>query len=255
MNRFAIIIESSNVGGQADLPGAKADAQNWVSFLKSPLGGSWPDGSIKVFNKPTSTEIGAYLTAFRDYYCFVCFSGHGAHSSTRGTVVCLNENEQSCSVDKLKPLGSKGTLIVDACRGLEGQRRVRFEKRAVTLLLANEANTAIRNRLTSLSADAMNTSRWNAVLEDRQAGIVTMYSCGIGEGAGEYSVGDPVQGGFYSLALVAVAEDWNRRTPRGSLYSTKNAHDDTVIYFREAGISQNPEYSPAWVSYPFAVAT
>lgn len=255
MNRFAIIIESSDVRGQTDLPGARSDAKNWVSFLKSPLGGSWPDGSIKVFNKPTSVEIGAHLTVFKDYYCFVCFSGHGAHSSARGTLVCLNESEQSCSIDRLKPVGSKGTLIVDACRGLEGHRKVRFEKRAATLMLANEANAAIKNRLTSFSASAINTSRWNTMLDEPLTGIVTMYSCSIGEGAGEYSVGDPIQGGFYSLTLVAVADNWNRRTPSGSIYSTKNAHDDTVTYFKEAGIGQNPEYSPMWISYPFAVAT
>lgn len=255
MNRFAIIIESSNVVGQTDLPGARADAQNWVAFLKSPLGGSWADGSIKVFNKPTSSELEAYLNAFKDYYCFVCFSGHGAHSSSRGTVICLNEREQSCSVDKLKPRGQKGTLIVDACRGLEGQRRVRVEKRAASQYLANAANEAIKNRLTTFTENFTNTSRWNVRVDEALTGVVTMYSCGVGEGAGEYEVTDPVQGGFYSLALVAVAEDWNRRTPSGNIYSTKNAHDDTIAYFNEAGIGQHPEYSPTWISYPFAVST
>lgn len=255
MNRYAIIIESSNVPGQTDLPGARADAKNWVAFLKSPLGGSWTDGTIKIFNKPTSAEVQAYLNAFKEYYCFVCFSGHGAHNSSRGTVVCLNENEQSCNVDRLKPLGSKGTLIVDACRGVEGQRQVRIEKRAGSAYLANAANEAFKNRLTSFSASLTNDGRWNTKLDEVPTGIVTMYSCAIGEGAGEYLVGDPVQGGFYSLTLVTVAEDWNKRTSSGGIYFTKNAHDDTVKYFDEAGITQHPEYSPTWVSYPFAVAT
>ena len=255
MNRYAIIIESSNVAGQTDLPGARADAQNWVAFLKSPLGGSWTDASIKIFSKPTSAEIEAYLNAFKEYYCFVCFSGHGAHSSSRGTVICLNDNEQNCSVDKLKPRGSKGTLIVDACRGLEGQRRVRVEKRAASYYVANAANEAIKNRLSNFSASLTNTSRWNIKLDEATIGVVTMYSCGVGEGAGEYAVGDPVQGGFYSLTLVAVAEEWNKRTPAGNIYFTKDAHDDTVVYFNEAGISQHPEYSPTWISHPFAVAT
>lgn len=254
MNRFAIIIESSDVKGQTDLPGARADAKNWVTFLKSPLGGSWPDENIKVFNKPPSGTIAAFLSAFKEYYCFVCFSGHGAHSSA-GTVVCLNETEQSCNIDKLKPVGPKGTLIVDACRGLEGQRRVRIEKRAASYSLANAANEAITNRLSSFTANLSNRSRWNGKLDEALTGIVTMYSCGIGEGAGEYTVGDPVQGGYYSLTLVAVADEWNRSAPSGNIYSTKDAHDNTVKYFNEAGIGQHPEYSPTWISYPFAVAT
>ncbi len=43
IKRVAIIIESSNVQGLADLPGARIDAANWRAFLMSDLGGAWND--------------------------------------------------------------------------------------------------------------------------------------------------------------------------------------------------------------------
>ena len=50
--RFAIIIESSDVKGLRDLPGARQDAENWRSFLMSDLGGAWIDKvEICVVNK------------------------------------------------------------------------------------------------------------------------------------------------------------------------------------------------------------
>ena len=258
MNRFALVIESSNVKGQTDLPGARADAQNWVAYLKSPLGGSWLDSEIVVLNKPASTLVREHLTIHRDDYCFVCFSGHGEHNRyLNETVLCLNEGEQSCAVSKIKPLGDRGTLIVDACRGDAGQRRVRVEKRAATIALANQANAMLNRQASVVAFNASmprSSSPWFTRLLSAPAGIVTMYSCSIGEGAGEYDATDPVQGGYYSVTLIQVAQAWNQRTLNGNIYTTKNAHDDVVSYFQETNRGQHPEYSPSWLAYPFAVS-
>ena len=61
MNRFALIIEASDVEGQTALPGAKQDAINWYNFLTSNVGGGWRQDEIVILNKPSRTLVACYL--------------------------------------------------------------------------------------------------------------------------------------------------------------------------------------------------
>lgn len=258
MSRFAIIIESSNVKGEEDLPGARDDADHWVEYLKSNLGGSWSDSEIQRLPKPSSKTLDIWLDTFKDRYCFVAFSGHGRHSTKENeTYVCLNESDRDYPISRMKPRGSKGTLIVDACRGTEdGQRSVIKEATAMNEVL--DIANALRNReqLVKLSASVPVTQayQWRNYLRDNTLnGIVTMYSCNVGEAAGEYEVGDARKGGYYSSTLIAVAEQWSRKSYSSGIYTTKEAHDNTVIYFKKAFPQQNPQYEPSYLKFPFAV--
>ena len=80
MKRQAILIESSQIVGQPDLPGAKVDVDNWSAFLQSDEGGAWRGDEIAIFRKPSWTALQARLAleATTDYV-FVTFSGHGYH--------------------------------------------------------------------------------------------------------------------------------------------------------------------------------
>ena len=81
MKRRAILIESSNVTGHDDLPGARVDVTNWRNFLKSDLGGAWEDSEIVTLRKPASQEVDLQLNAGADGYCLVAYSGHGKDGS------------------------------------------------------------------------------------------------------------------------------------------------------------------------------
>ena len=258
MNRYALIIESSNVKGEDDLPGARDDADNWVEYLKSNLGGSWSDSEIRRLSKPSAINLDIWLNLYKDRYCFVTFSGHGRHSAKANeTYVCLNESDRDYPISQLKPRGSKGTLIVDACRGTEdGKRAVITEATAMNEVL--DVANALRNReqivKMSTSVPVSQAYKWRNYLRDKTLnGVVTMYSCNVGEAAGEYEVGDPQKGGYYSSTLIAVAEQWSKKSYSSGVYSTKKAHDDTVIYFEKAFPQQNPQYTPPYLEFPFAV--
>lgn len=80
-----------------------------------------------------------------------------------------------------------------------------------------------------------------------------MYSCNLGEGAGEYSSQEAKQGGYYTSTLIAVAERWSRQSHSKDIYSTKEAHDDTVNVFKQAFPQQNPQYDPSYLHFPFAI--
>jgi len=41
MKRSAILIESSQLQGKQDLPGARLDVEKWTTFLLSDKGGAW----------------------------------------------------------------------------------------------------------------------------------------------------------------------------------------------------------------------
>src|SRR2546423_6424093 len=108
MKRKAILIESSNVKGHTDLPGARVDIENWKNFLKSDLGGVWEDSEIVSLSKPYSADVERELKVDYDCYCFVAFSGHGNEGS-----VLLNEQwDKGFPIASLNPKSSQGTLVV-----------------------------------------------------------------------------------------------------------------------------------------------
>ena len=256
MKRKAVLIESSNVTGETDLPGARVDVENWKNFLKSDLGGSWTDSEIVTLHKPLSAAVENELKLAADCYCFVAFSGHG----TDGAVV-LNPGYTSFPVSQLKPAVDRATVIVDSCRGITPAQRVSFIKTATAF--ANEAQTelvaknaleegratvfashdSIYNRSTNFS---MRQNNWEKAIKDSAKGIVEMLSCAKGQGAGE----DPSAGGYYTSLLLQSAAKWLERTTTSKVHSTKEAHDHAASLLPA---QQTPEYRPSWLAFPFAV--
>ena len=266
LKRFAIIIESSNVKGQGDLPGAKQDAENWRSFLMSDIGGSWRSDEIVVLNKPLSVTIKLYLQAYADRYVFLAFSGHGyeeynSYSRKYVTKICLNDSERDVAIDSISP-GRLGTAVFDCCRGVEnGQGRVKI----VNESFSATGRSALSATMDSVERLVANSANYQARTRELIAKVylqeiekltthaaVRMYSCSREESAGE----DPSAGVYYTTLLIQGAKDWAeaQKARQGvSVYNTKQAHDFAVEAMKVVNPGQHPEYSPLWQAYPFAM--
>lgn len=263
IKRVAIIIESSNVHGLADLPGARIDAANWRSFLMSDLGGAWKDHEIFMKSKPSAGFVQALMNIYKGSYVFLTFSGHGfmeynGSSRTYETKICLNDNEQAVLVDTISP-GRLGTAIFDCCRGIENALG--------SIKIANESfaagrSTSFRTTMDSANQIALNARRSmqekiSALFLNQIEGMSThasvrMYSCSRRESAGE----DVNAGGYYTTLLIQGARNWydkQRSKPSYAVYNTKQAHDFACEAMKDVNPLQHPEYSPIWQWYPFAI--
>lgn len=252
MSRKAIIIESSNVAGETDLPGARVDQRNWISFLKSELGGAWDESEIIPLNKPYSGDVEKLLDAHKDKYCFVAFSGHGSYGS-----IVLNDHFKRFPIDRLRPRGEKGTMIVDSCRGVEAAAQHSLAANERLMKEANEGRAIVANarrgQLTEFSVGKTlpggrfdHSVRWRRALLDSGIGIVEMLACSKGEAAGE----NPRAGGFYTSLLLQSADLWQQAGGSGEVHWTRDAHQHAASKMPP---QQNPEYKPLSLVFPFAV--
>jgi len=256
MNRKAILIDASDVIGQTDLPGARVDIENWIRFLKSPLGGAWDDADVVRLHKPMSTDVTTLLETFSNRYCLVAFSGHGSNNS-----VVLNDYNSSCPISILKPRGSKGTMIIDSCRGFEeavsygslsGKSASVLAARSDRMVIANSREgrttdfSAIRNRTMPMTESLQSAKGFLDALEASPSAIVSMLACAAGQAAGE----NPKSGGFYTSAILGGAYDFHGRSGTRPIFTTREAHDFAAALMPP---QQNPEYSPKDRAFPFAI--
>lgn len=253
MKRYAIIIESGNVKGQDDLPGARLDLRNWVRFLKSELGGAWEESEIWPVNKPTSAEVRTKLQEHADDYIFVAFSGHGEQ---RGDMVyvCLNDSEQNVSETIFTP--NLGTVVLDCCRGSDNGRSGRIveakamDSSTATFSLMNSCS--VQDGLRRIKRCNRRTLFLNAIKNNPFSKVVRMYSCSKGQGAEE----DPNAGGLYTSMLIGEAKSWGKSIHscnHDKIYTTLDAHNSVVSELKKIGSQQLPEYQPVWQEYPFAI--
>ncbi len=267
--RFAIIIESGNVAGQDDLPGARKDAKNWEAFLRSKQGGTWGDDEIRVLHKPRLVEVAILNILHKNEYVFLAFSGHGEEVVDRSTGkaitrVCLNEHELSVDTETLSP-SQFGTAIFDCCRGVENAvghiellneaSRGGRQTMAFTTTHAKSASVQLVNgtrKTYRATEDGCRKTFLHALESKSMDPAVYMYSCGKNEGAGE----DPSAGGYYTTLLINGAKDWfeaQKTDPYYRVYTTKTAHDFAVKAMSIRNPQQHPEYIPFNQNYPFAV--
>lgn len=253
MNRFALIIEASDVKGQTALPGAKQDAINWYNFLTSNVGGGWRQDEIVILNKPSRTLVTYYLVTHNQDYCFVAYSGHGCElksspmQTTGIPTVCLNDTEQQVPLSVLTPQSQYGTLISDSCRGHEILQKTasNFSNRGDSYTLASED---IADIYTSL----LHCKKWHQALKQcclSQSGILTMYSCASGQSADE----DPYAGGVYTSLLINVAKSWYGSAQSNTYYTTYDAHQQAAQLMKQYAPQQIPEYNKFPLKFPFAV--
>lgn len=240
--RHAILIESSNVKGQNRIPGAALDVNNWKAFLNSDLGGAWSNSEITTLSHPDESTVDRVLREKAGQYCFVTFSGHGANES-----VVLNEKCTNFPLNRLRPKSTRGTLIVDACRGVEAiatTKLVFAENSAFNASRSQRSNAGFHVNFSG--SVSLHQALWFNALDNLQNGIVEMLACAKGQAAGE----DPDEGGYYSLLLVDSAKTWEPKALRNSIHSTKDAHN---YAYARLNSKQTPEYRPLDLAFPFAV--
>lgn len=241
MTRRAILIEASQVPGQAVLNGAVFDVANLRSYLTSKAGGQWLQSEIVVLNNPTiATARSAILEARTSKYSFVSFSGHGRHVKGMAideTRILLKDGELSAF--ELNTGSDRVTVNVDACRDvifLEG-----MEKRSLE---------ASHYQMSMVSGDTRHL--FDLETERCERGVVFMYSCDLGEGASENS-----SGGLFTRSLVGVGDGWHegQRGQVGKVLSVQEAFSSTAYLTTQRMSQQHPQYVPGkrLFHFPFSV--
>jgi hypothetical protein len=94
---------------------------------------------------------------------------------------------------------------------------------------------------------------WYEYLNASSFGIVSMYSCKIGQAAGEFPPEDTDSGGFYTTFMIRSAKHWEVNAESNTCFTTKDAHDKTIEYMQKRHFQQQPQYSPSNLTFPFAV--
>jgi hypothetical protein len=238
--RAALLIGSPD----SKIPGARMDPLNFRALLLSPLGGAWEDDEITVLENPSRQKLTAELRKLKQHdYGFVSFAGHGRHVSTdRGTRIQINPDEE-ISADDLRLGAEKQTVILDCCRRLERE------------IIADSAMR--KARVYKHALDPADCRRFFDIrIEECQAGLVVLHSCGFNETAGETS-----RGGWYSRALLDGAGDWEKDRDVNVavdvlILSVMAAHERaSPIVHRESGDRQHPdaEYPRTKMHFPFAI--
>lgn len=244
MSRIAILIESSQLKGHDDLPGARADVINFKKFLLSDFGGAWEEDEVKILNSPSKGKVEELLTYFHyKDYAFISFSGHGDHVRGKDideTRVCLNDNEEMY-VFQLIPKNPRCLVIIDSCRGITYTEKE--EKTAA--LFEMRASVDYRRRI--------NCRRiFDEAVSKAERGNIIMYSCDIGESADESN-----KGGYFSRALVDCSENWaNGQWMSSRIYLTNNAFQCASENTTRRSPQQHPQFKPGrrMNHFPFAVS-
>ena len=253
MNRCAIIIESSHVVNQDDLPGAWLDAQNWKNFLGSELGGAWESNEIHLLSHPKLEEVQAYIREYRTDYVFLAFSGHGCELGGR-IYCCLNDNDQLVNSASMTPL--IGTAVFDCCRGKPDSGDGRMVAAAMDSRefgLANESFAINESQSQKLRhRRVIRNTFLNNIRVRGFDNSVRMYACAKGQGAEE----SPEAGGLYTSLLIDGAKERKKSFFPGYMSNVYTTHDAHVYAEREMltlAPQQTPEYHPNGLAYPFAI--
>lgn len=271
MKRKAIIIEASRVPKLTDLNGARKDAQNWHNYLLSDVGGAWSYREILVLHTPLMSDVLSAISESSVDYLFVAFSGHGGVERAQ-EVICLENGDYP--INLLKKLiiehSPKATLVLDCCRSIDEDVDVQVERSVPQFESQGRARSIHHDYcrtgtfsfgehmeknvpLPSVNIPAFAT-KWLESLNNCSEGLVTMWACSRGQGAGEDSSETSKAGGYFTTALLKAAMKWNRLTSIPYLiYETSEAFVDSSAFMHDP--QQTPEYDPEWLSFPFAIST
>lgn len=242
MNRYALLIDGSNISGEKHLPGAEKDVVSMRGYLMSPIGGSWYDDEIETINQESIFKVNVKLERHKDDFCLVYFSGHGSEEIQGNPTICLNDNEKDVPVTSLYPASGYGIVITDCCRG-SGQDTLNESvgNENFSIKTASDKNKASRSLWDSELKNCIGKRRLN--------GIVEMLSCSYNEDANETD--PPDAHGYYSYALIQAAKDWYENVEPNSCLTTLQIHIAIYDYMVRQG--QHPCYNPECLEYPFAV--
>jgi hypothetical protein len=242
MTRKAIMIGSPGPKNSVNyLKGVDADLHHFVSFLKSPIGGSWEDNEIAgLFKCPSENLIELFHSLYVDFL-LVYFSGHG-HQDFTETNIAINDSE-SISISQLISLinAPKALIIIDTCRkslveeysSLSGPEYLSFKS---TL---NQSNSR---------------EKYMQILSESTNGISIAYACSVGEISNDTELG-----GDYTYSLLKTSLEWYENQNNESALSINGANDLAHQYLKfKSNLDQNPKIvatndKDENLNFPFAI--
>lgn len=242
MTRKAIMIGSPGPKNTVNyLKGVDADLHHFVSFLKSPIGGSWEDNEIAgLFKCPSENLIELFHSLYVDFL-LVYFSGHG-HQDLKETNIAINDSE-SISISQLISLINvpKALIIIDTCRkslveeysSLSGPEYLSFKS---TL---NQPNSS---------------EKYMQIISESTNGISIAYACSVGEISNDTELG-----GDYTYSLLKTSLEWYESQNNESVLSINGANDLAHQYLKfKSNFDQNPQIvttndKEENLNFPFAI--
>lgn len=236
ITRRALLISNPGETGQENYcKGVYVDIKNYQRLLTSSEGGAWEESEIKHLDRPTASDVRAWLTIFSVYdYVFVMFTGHGWYSTAdRDRILELKKGEQIASIELIKG-AKRRTVILDCCQKEHPESLREKTAARLTAFSAEAVRTADRAACRKLFLDGIQNS---------PESIVKLTSCSISE----VSTDDETRGGRYNGSLIECVDDWfqaqakNQFARGGSLLSTVRAHECAAVKTRELSANkQNP---------------
>ena len=230
LTRAAILIESSNIPRESDLPGARLDVTNWRQHLCSDYGGAWDAAEITILNTPTWASLKGLLSQHSNTdYVFIIFSGHGYHVVGKDideTRICLTGSDE-IPVASVNPGNPRCTFVVDSCRGVVREEDLSVPKIAMESLMQKTASSRDAYRRT-----------FDQAIQQCERGVIRLYSCDLEESAHESSR----SGGYFSTFLMACCDNWHDRTSERSYYPMDLAHRCAAGRTTGKVPQQHPQY-------------
>ena len=231
--RVLIIANPGRKGAENYCEGVNKDVENYQRYFLSATGGNWYQDEIEVLMQPSRSLAEQKIQAMNSFdFSIIVFVGHG-YSRYGDTYLELrpgrwtNDTENDISVEKLKNPKQKRIIIVDCCR--KAWEPILEHAQQYSLIKA------------STSAIGYNTRREYEMLIHRMHVMnIVMYSCDLGETAGD----DSRKGGYYSYSLLNVCYAAAREcVHKGGFYylSAVGAHDRAVPLVQAKKEDQNPQ--------------
>lgn len=239
MKRRALIIGAPD----STIKGVYDDMKNYRAFMTSFAGGAWYDHEIVTLENPSKYEVQAQIKLLEGVdYSLVVFAGHGEYSRVYQATMLYINAQTKIEEHELKFGAPRRTLIIDACRVLAKETIVEGMVRKASIAMDHYQDSSASRALFESSVMAC------------YPGLAVLYSCDIGEGAGD----TPGRGGRYSSAFLEASGDWaeSSNTPSGAALSISDVHDRAnPLVIKRSGGTQNPRADlPRNIPrFPFAV--
>jgi hypothetical protein len=216
MKRKALLIGNSN-----GLSGVKLDISNFTAFLKSDVGGGWYNSEIVIKMNPIKRDLMNTISQLKNEkndFSFVLFSGHGGYQ--KGTILEINNNEETINERDLEYIAPRQISIFDCCR--------------------NVVNISAYENLFEKSARMFDTSvsniraKYDVRIMQAIEQQVSLYACSVNE-----SALDTDDGGLYINNLLKAASNVNSEYKRIE-EAHEEARDKTKNEAKNKGRNQNP---------------
>ena len=242
MTRKAIMIGSPGPKNTKQyLKGVDTDLHHFVSFLKSPIGGSWEDNEIAgLFKCPSENLIELFQSTYTDFL-LVYFSGHG-HQDLKETNITINDSE-SLSVSQLISIikAPKALIIIDTCRKVSDEEYSSFSGLEYLSFKStlNQPNSS---------------EKYMQIISESIDGISIAYACSVGEISNDTELG-----GDYTYSLLKTSLEWYDNQNNQSVLSINGANDLAHQYLKfKSNFDQNPKIvtindKEENLNFPFAI--